>query len=97
MKTKESSKLKRRRITFRYENPGAQQVHLVGDFNGWDETKHPMTNKVKGHWEKNVLLLPGTYEYKFIVDGHWKKDPANEECRTNSFGTSNSVLRVPAT
>ena len=97
MSPKKGTPIRRRRITFSYENSDAKNVLLVGSFNGWDEKKHPMQNKGAGRWEKIVLLVPGTYEYKFIVDGHWKKDPANEECRTNSFGTSNSVLRVPAT
>ncbi len=94
MKKKESQKIKRRKITFQYENPGAQQVLLVGDFNGWNEKKHPMITDGKGRWEKNVLLIPGTYEYKFIVDGQWKKDPANKEYCLNRFGTHNSVLKV---
>ena len=94
MKTKERQKPKRRRITFHYENPGAQNVLLAGDFNGWDQKKHPMTNDGTGRWEKHVLLTPGTYEYKFIVDGQWKKDPVNKASCLNSFGTRNSVLKV---
>jgi 1,4-alpha-glucan branching enzyme len=94
MTKKSSPKIKRRRITFQYENPKATQVLLVGNFNGWDEKKHPMKNDGSGRWGKNVLLVPGIYEYKFIVDGQWKKDPANKVSCPNSFGTSNSVLKV---
>jgi hypothetical protein len=94
MKTKKTQNPKRRKITFQYENAGAQQVILVGDFNEWNVKKHPMISDGKGRWEKNILLIPGTYEYKFIVDGHWKRDPGNKEYCANSFGTSNSVLRV---
>ena len=94
MKKKGSRKVKRRRITFQYENPNAQKVLLVGDFNEWNEKKHPMLNDGGGRWKKNVLLVPGTYEYKFIVDGRWKKDPGNRAYCLNSFGTKNSVLKV---
>ena len=94
MKKKEDRKIKRRRITFRYESRTARQVHLVGDFNGWNERKHPMVNDGDGLWKKNIVLAPGTYEYKFIVDGEWEKDPANQEVRFNTYGTSNSVLNV---
>lgn len=94
MQKKKGPGIKRRRITFQYDNPGAKSVCLVGDFNGWNEKKHPMMNNGTGGWEKRILLVPGTYEYKFIVDGQWKRDPGNAEHRTNSFGTKNSVLHV---
>lgn len=94
MQTKTRQKTKRRRITFHYENTAAQKVLLAGDFNGWDETKHPMVSDGEGRWKKNILLVPGTYEYKFLVDGHWKRDPANKDYCKNSFGSDNSVLQV---
>jgi 5'-AMP-activated protein kinase regulatory beta subunit len=94
MSPKKGTPIRRRRIMFRYENRDAKNVLLVGSFNGWNEKKHPMQNKGDGRWEKIVLLVPGTYEYKFIVDGVWKRDPANNEYRLNSFGTQNSVVEV---
>lgn len=96
MPPKKGTPIKRRRITFLYENRDAKNVLLVGSFNGWNEKKHPMQNKGAGRWEKIVLLVPGTYEYKFIVDGTWKRDPANNAYRLNSFGTKNSVIEVRA-
>ena len=36
--------------------PGADEMHLIGDFNGWSRTSHPMTRLPGGNWE---LLLPG--------------------------------------
>ncbi len=36
--------------------PGADQVHLIGDFNGWDRTAHPLTRGENGVWE---IELPG--------------------------------------
>ena len=36
--------------------PAAQQLWLMGDFNGWDRTAHPMARMGNGIWE---LLLPG--------------------------------------
>ena len=97
MPKKTGPKIKRRRITFRYENADAKNVLLVGNFSNWDEKKHPMKSHGAGRWEKSVLLAPGTYEYKFIVDGKWERDPANKEYRSNSFGTQNSVIQVKAT
>jgi hypothetical protein len=40
------------------------------------------------------MLAPGTYEYKFCVDGHWQPDPENPNFTPNDLGTLNSVLIV---
>jgi len=31
--------------------PGAHQLYLTGDFNGWDLTSHPLTRLENGNWE----------------------------------------------
>ena len=31
--------------------PGAEQMHLTGDFNGWNRTSHPMKRLDNGNWE----------------------------------------------
>ncbi|GBR72260.1 1,4-alpha-glucan branching enzyme [Candidatus Termititenax spirochaetophilus] len=31
--------------------PGARQLYLIGDFNNWDRTAHPLTKKADGCWE----------------------------------------------
>ena len=31
--------------------PGADEIHLIGDFNQWNRTSHPMTRKEGGVWE----------------------------------------------
>ena len=38
--------------------------------------------------------MPGTYEYKFCVDGQWQPDPENPNFMPNDLGTLNSVLVV---
>ena len=89
-----ASKPKRRRITFRIEAPYAEKVVLMGDFNQWDETRHKMNKTKGGTWEKTVVIFPGQYEYKFLVDGQWQRDPVNETVCRNCFGTLNSVIVV---
>lgn len=78
--------------------PNAQKVILAGSFNGWNEQAIQM-KKVADGWELHAELAPGIYEYKFIVDGVWMHDPANQEKITNEHDTYNSVLRltVPVT
>ena len=36
--------------------PGAYQLYLEGDFNGWNRTSHPLTPLGNGNWE---IFLPG--------------------------------------
>ena len=36
--------------------PGAYQLYLEGDFNGWNRTSHPLTSLGNGNWE---IFLPG--------------------------------------
>lgn len=56
--------------------PYAQSVQLVGDFNNWNQLTHPMVRE-NGRWTGRIDLEPGTYQYKFVVDGIWIPDPAN--------------------
>jgi len=77
---------------FSFEAAAAGEVILMGDFNDWNPKKHPMRNDGNGIWSKTVVLSPGKYEYKFFVDGKWKKDPQNDHACSNCFGTQNSLL-----
>ena len=92
---KSEQKSKRRKVTFSLVSPDAKEVILMGDFNRWDPKVHPMKKNKNGVWEKMTFLFPGTYEYRFMVDGHWKNDPNNTQTRTNRFGTINNVIVVP--
>ncbi len=65
-------------------------VYIAGDFNGWNPT--PLT-KDKTGWHKTFNLEPGNYEYKFIVNGNWVLDPANDNI-TNHDGILSSLVEV---
>lgn len=84
----------RRRITFRLAAPGAREVSIGGDFNGWEAQKHLFRKNPEGVWEKTLMLAPGRYEYKFMVDGSWCMDPACTDSCDNAFGSRNSVMEV---
>ena len=88
------TKTKKRRVTFRLEASEAREAILVGDFNSWDVTKHIMKKDNRGRWTKIITLAPGNYEYKFLVDGEWQNDPANDQMIPNSFGTLNNIMNV---
>ncbi|MEJ2655705.1 MAG: isoamylase early set domain-containing protein [Desulfobacterales bacterium] len=93
-KMNSKNKIKRRKITFSFESLDAKEVILMGNFNNWNPKKHPMKKDMNGKWTKAVLLPPGQYEYKFLVDGNWKQDPQNDRICPNNFGTYNSVFNI---
>jgi 1,4-alpha-glucan branching enzyme len=83
------------RITFRFESPGAKTVALVGDFNDWNPSTHPMKRGRGKVWRIEVELPPGRHEYKFLVNGgEWWNDPDALKI-PNIWGTENSYVDVP--
>ena len=91
-KAKSKQTFQRRKIKFAVEAVDAKEVVLMGDFNNWDPKTHPMKTDGNGLWDKTVMLPPGKYEYKFLIDGDWKEDPQNDQTCPNCFGTQNSIL-----
>ena len=91
---KRMKKIKKRRVTFQLEMPRAEEVNLLGNFNHWEPGAHPMKERKDGLWARAVMLEPGRYEYKFLVDGRWQNDPGNPDFCENRFGSVNNVLTV---
>lgn len=89
-------KNRRKKIEFLFNAPPfAEAVFLAGDFNDWNGKKHCMKKGRIGVWEKTLMLSPGTYEYKYIVDGNWQEGVSISEKRMNSFGTYNNLIVIP--
>jgi Glycogen recognition site of AMP-activated protein kinase len=85
-------------IQFVLAAPGASQVSLVGDFNGWDSATTPLQPVgAAGVWSVEVPLPPGRHEYAFVIDGReWRPDPAAPRALANEYGPPNSVITVGA-
>ena len=79
---------------FRLSAPHAQHVSVAGDFNGWNTGSHPLEKHWDGVWKLSTDLAPGSYGYRFYVDGGWQNDPQNVESVPNPFGSFNNVVRV---
>ncbi len=80
---------------FRYTAPFAACVKLAGEFTDWEAHAIPLSLGPGGTWKVGVLLLPGWYKYRFLVDGQWE---SCMECRLsvpNPFGTQDAVVEVP--
>jgi 1,4-alpha-glucan branching enzyme len=75
--------------------PDAGQVFVAGTFNAWAPDATPLNRDGAGMWAVALSLAPGTYEYRFIVDGRWEDDPQAARVEANPFGSSNAVLEVP--
>jgi len=81
-----------------FRDHGAGDVRIAGDFNGWVPDKD-VRSRVDGEgpqrvWTKVLMLRPGTYQYRYVVDGEWRTDPSNPESTPGPMGQPNSVLHV---
>jgi 5'-AMP-activated protein kinase regulatory beta subunit len=78
--------------------PTAHEVYVAGTFNDWNPKATPMLQDGAGPWVAKLNLLPGQYEYKYVVDGQWTCEPGcdagHANCVPNPFGTRNSILAV---
>lgn len=74
--------------------PEAGKVFLAGDFNDWSSTADRMRKVRDGSFRRKLPLTPGTYQYKFVVDGEWMKDPTALDQCDNGLGDCNSVVTV---
>jgi len=72
------------------------KVNLAGSFNGWSKDAMPLRIGESGVFRATIPLEPGSYTYKFVVDGQWTLDESNPLREPDGFGGNNSVLKVDA-
>ena len=77
-----------------HASPGST-VYVAGSFNDWSDDQHRLIYKEDEEVFSIALLLePGRYEYKFVVDGAWCVDPECPDWAPSGQGSLNSVLHV---
>jgi glycosidase len=82
-------------VAFDPKDKKVKSVAIAGDMNDWMPSKTPLhMNQKDGKWQTEILLFPGKYQYKFVVDGKWILDPANPESIDNNVGGYNSVMKA---
>ncbi len=81
---------------FFYNALEANSVQLVGDFTHWQREPINLVKGANGVWKTSVALAPGTYHYRFLVDGQWRDDPQCTLRIPNIFGSHNMVREVSA-
>lgn len=82
-------------VHFELEDAAARKVCIAGSFNDWQPEVSEMIPMGSGKWVKDLELVPGTYAYRFIIDGKWITDPRCAHTVPNAFGETNSLLLVP--
>jgi glycosidase len=86
-----------RSVKFSYQPviSGVSEVVVAGSFNDWNVGATPMSDgDGDGTYEVTLLLAPGTYQYKYVVDGTWLTDEEAEDFSDDGFGGRNSILHV---
>ncbi len=83
-------------VRFTLDAPGARQVALAGDFNGWRTEEVFLSDTTgRGHFSGALPLKPGRYGYMFVVDSTmWVTDPRAEAYRDDGFGNLNAVITI---
>jgi hypothetical protein len=83
-------------VVFKLKGYGnAKNVILAGDFNNWNTSQLHMKH-IGDTWVLPCTLAAGNYGYKFIVDGNWITDPANQH-KVEFNGQTNSFIAVKPT
>jgi 1,4-alpha-glucan branching enzyme len=71
-----------------------ETVHLVGDFNEWNETATPMKKQKDGSFAVTLKLDTGReYQFRYLVNGtEWHNDWNADKYLPNPFSGDNSVV-----
>jgi 1,4-alpha-glucan branching enzyme len=72
---------------------GAESAHVVGEFNEWSHTAHPMVRTGDG-FQAQIALDPGrAYRFRYLLDGErWENDWNADAYVPNEFGGDDSVI-----
>lgn len=72
----------------------AEDVYLVGDFNGWSDTATPMKLLKDGRFKVVLELKPGKeYQFRYLVNGdEWHNDWKADKYAPNPFDGDNSIV-----
>jgi 1,4-alpha-glucan branching enzyme len=93
--TKKTVKPAAKSVKFTVRADAGKKVFLAGCFNDWNAESTPMKyTKKDGVYSVSVKLAPGTYQYKFVIDGVWQADPECADFIQNDCGTLNSLITI---
>ena len=91
---KPTGELRTKAVHIEFKHATATAISIAGTFNDWRLGVTPMISLGDGRWFKELVLEPGVYEYRLVVDGEWMPDPRANDTAPNPFGGMNSILNV---
>jgi hypothetical protein len=87
-------------VRFNFQPQGrVKKIYLAGNFNGWNPSNDDYLLSDEdgdGIYSITINLEPGTYQYKFVIDSRWTKDPNAPGSHPDGFGGQNGKFEVPA-
>jgi 1,4-alpha-glucan branching enzyme len=76
----------------------ADQVFLVGDFNGWNPSSTPFRQDRHGVWRTFLDLQAETsYEFCYLIDGRFHSEAHDDGWSAHARGLPNSVINPSMT
>jgi 1,4-alpha-glucan branching enzyme len=75
----------------------AESANLVGDFNDWSITAHPMQRRKNGQFATSIdLPVNNEYQFRYLLDGNlWETDQKADEVVPAPFADQyNAVVKV---
>lgn len=85
-------------VVFNFKADGKdRQIYLAANFNNWNPSDPKFLLKDDdgdGIWSITVKLAPGTYQYKYVVEGKWTQDTYAPSETADGFGGRNSQFDV---
>jgi hypothetical protein len=87
-------------VRFNFQPQGrVKKIYLAGNFNGWNPGNDDYLLSDEdgdGIYSITIKLEPGTYQYKYVIDSRWTKDPSSPAAHPDGFGGQNGKFEVPA-
>jgi hypothetical protein len=84
-------------VVFNLKEGKGKQIFLAGTFNDWKPSDPKFLLKDDdgdGIWSITVKLNRGTYQYKYVIDGQWTKDPSAPDDAPDGYGGRNGQFEV---
>lgn len=73
----------------------ADLVSLCGEFNGWSTDAQQLQRNGDNAWEATLALEPGTYRYRYLLDGYrWENAWQADGYAPNPYGSDDSIVVV---
>ena len=72
-----------------------KEIMFVGTFNHWQPYELFLREHAENIWYIDYEFEePGTYHYRYIINGEWTRDPANPHTGYNQLGETYSVVHA---